>query len=87
MADPHSSVPAADHADAYVHGSQEITEQTSTLHLFQGLAKWGSFAVALAIAVLTVWFMPKGGFMAAVGVGVVMGVVGVLFLRERPKAH
>lgn len=87
MADPHSSVPAADHADAYVHGSQEITEQTSTLHLFQGLAKWGSFALALTIAVLTVWFMPKGSFMAAAGVAVVMGVAGFVFLRERPKAH
>lgn len=87
MADPHSSVPAADQADAYVHGSQEITEQTSTLHLFQGLAKWGSFFLAVTIAVLTVWFMPKGSFMAAAGVGVVMGVVGFIFLRERPKAH
>lgn len=86
MADPHSSAPSAD-ADAYVRGSQQIQEQVSTFHLFQGLAKWGSLATAVVLAMLTIWFMPGGGFVPAAGVAIVMAVAGFFFLRSGKSKH
>jgi len=79
MADPHAH-------DDYVKGSMEISEQTSTFHLFMGMAKYGSLAIAALLALLTIWFMPNGNFFAGVGVAVVMMVAGVWFLRS-PSAH
>jgi len=79
MADPHAH-------DDYVKGSMEISEQTSTFHLFLGMAKYGSLAIAALLAFLTIWFMPNGSFFAGAGVAVVMMVAGVWFLRS-PSAH
>lgn len=83
MADPH-------HADAhsdYVHGSQEISEQVSTFHVFVLLAKWGSLAVAVVLLFLTLWFGPGGNFFTAVIAAGVLAVAGWWFLHERPAAH
>ncbi len=79
MADPHAH-------DDYVHGSMEIGEQKSTFHLFMGMAKYGSLAIAALLTFLTIWFMPNGNFFAGAGVAVVMMVAGVWFLRS-PSAH
>lgn len=79
MADPHAH-------DDYVKGSMEISEQTSTFHLFMGMAKYGSLAIAALLAFLTIWFMPNGNFFVGAGVAVVMMVAGVWFLRS-PSAH
>jgi len=78
MADPHAH-------DDYVHGSMEITEQTSTFHLFMGMAKYGSLAIAALLTFLTIWFMPNGNFFAGAGAGVVLLVLGVWFLRSPAK--
>jgi hypothetical protein len=82
MADLHS---ASDAPDTYVHGSQPIDEQRATFALFQGLAKWGSMLTAATLAMLTVWFMPNGSFIAAAIVFVVIVGAGVWFLRK-PKS-
>lgn len=78
MADPHAH-------DDYVRGSMEISEQTSTFHLFMGMAKYGSLAIAALLTFLTIWFMPNGSFIAGAGVAVVMMVAGVWFLRSPAK--
>lgn len=78
MADPHAH-------DDYVHGSMEITEQQATFDLFMGMAKYGSLAIAALLTFLTIWFMPNGNFFAGAGVGVVLMVAGVWFLRSPAK--
>jgi hypothetical protein len=78
MADHHAH-------DDYVRGSQEISEQVSTFHLFMGLAKWGSLLIAAALTFLTIWFMPNGNFFGGFIAMVVMLVAGGWFLRD--KAH
>jgi len=81
MADPHAH-------DDYVRGSMEISEQTSTFHLFIGMAKWGSLAIAALLTLLTIWFMPgNGSFLSGFIAMVVVSVVGWLVLREKPSAH
>ncbi len=84
MADPHHA--PADQ-DAYEHGSMEIEEQKATWALFGGLTKWGSLAVAAILLLLTVWFMPNGGFVPAVIATIVLAATGWWFLREKPQAH
>lgn len=84
MADPHHA--PADH-DAYQHGSMEIEEQKATWELFGALTKWGSLAVAAIVLLLTVWFMPNGGFVPAALSAIVVSVVGWWFLRDKPAAH
>jgi hypothetical protein len=78
MADPHAH-------DEYVRGSMEISEQTSTFHLFMGMAKYGSLVIAALLTFLTIWFMPSGNFFAGAGAAVVMMVAGVWFLRSPAK--
>jgi hypothetical protein len=77
MADPH-------HAhDDYVRGSQEISEQVSTFHLFMNLAKWGSLAIAASLAFLVIWFMPNGSFLGGLITAVVLMVGGGWALRSK----
>ena len=80
MADPHAH-------DDYVRGSQEISEQVSTFHLFMGLAKWGSLVIAAFLAFITIWFMPNGSFIGGFIAKVVMLALGWWFLRSKPDAH
>ena len=51
-----------DSNDAYVRGSQEISEQESTFDAFVGLSKWGSLIIAASLLFLTIWFQPGGAF-------------------------
>ena len=73
--------------DAYVHGSQEISEQVSTFDAFVGLAKWGSLIIAAILLFLTLWFQPGGSFIGgAIAAGVVL-VAGFFLLKSSPEAH
>lgn len=81
MADPHHP----DSHDAYVRGSQEISEQTSTFTLFMGLAKWGSLVIAALLLLLTLWFQPGGSLFTGLIAAVVMLVAGWFFLKSKPK--
>lgn len=83
MADPH---PADAHHD-YVRGSQEISEQVSTFHVFVMLAKWGSLATACVLLFLVMWFGPTGSFFAGLISAIVLAVAGWWFLHERKPAH
>lgn len=79
----------ADHdAQAYYErGTQEISEQVATFHLFNNLTKWGSLAIAAVLVLLTVWFMPNGNLVAGLIAALVVSVAGWFFLREKPGAH
>ena len=83
MADPHSPTEHADHdADAYVHGTMTIEEQTSTYSLFMNMAKWGSLAIAALLLFLVLWFMPAGSFFTGLIGAVVLLVAGGFFLKS-----
>lgn len=72
--------------DAYVRGSQEISEQKSTFDAFIGLSKWGSLIIAAGLLFLTLWFQPGGSFIAAFISAVALLVVG-FFVLKSPKKH
>lgn len=87
MADPHSPTEHADHdADAYVHGTMTIEEQTSTYSLFMSMAKWGSLAIAALLLFLVLWFQPAGSFFMGLIGAVVLLVAGGFFLKSG-KSH
>jgi Bacterial aa3 type cytochrome c oxidase subunit IV len=87
MADQHAPTEHADHdADAYVHGTMTIEEQSSTYSMFMNLAKWGSLAIASLLLLLVLWFQPGGSlFLGLIG-GVVLAVAGTFFLKSG-KSH
>ena len=77
----------ADHTDDYQRGSQEISEQVSTWHLFLALAKGGSLIIGAAVLFLTLWFMPNGSFFSGFFAAAFMLAAGWFFLRSKPTAH
>ena len=83
MADPHH----ADSHDAYVRGSQEISEQSSTFHAFIKMAKWGSLWIAALLMFLVLWFQPGGSLIAGIIGGGVLAVAGFVFLKSGKASH
>ena len=75
-----------DTAGHYHRGDMEISEQVSTFHGFIGMSKWGSLAIAVGVLFLALVFCAHAGFFQAAGAAVVVTVVGVLILREKPSA-
>ncbi|HWA64115.1 MAG TPA: aa3-type cytochrome c oxidase subunit IV [Caulobacteraceae bacterium] len=69
----------------YHHGDMNVTEQQASYQLFMGLTKWGSLAVAVVVLALTLWFCLGVGFFGGAIPAVVLLVLGVLFLREKPS--
>ena len=80
MATSHDS-----HAE-YHPGHMNISEQASTFHSVMGLFKWGSLAVAASLVLLTLWFCTPAGFLPGFVVALIMVILGVIFLREKPSA-
>ena len=70
----------------YQRGGMDIAEQTATFHLVMGMTKWGSLAIAAAVLWLVLWFCTDAGFLGATAAGLVLAVLGVFFLREKPAA-
>lgn len=77
---------AASKTTAYVHGSQQISEQVSTFSSFITLSKWGSLAVAVVLLALTIAFQPDGSIVGGLFAGIVLTAVGVLALKSK-KSH
>ncbi|MDP1618302.1 aa3-type cytochrome c oxidase subunit IV [Phenylobacterium sp.] len=73
-------------ASDYHRGEMEIQEQVATYNLFMGMTKWGSLAIAAALLLFTVWFCTPGGFFAGLISAVVLTVIGVVLLRDKPDA-
>jgi hypothetical protein len=70
----------------YNAGDQQIDEQIATFDAFGKMIKWGSLAIAALVVMLVVWFCVPMGFFAGLFSAIVLTVVGVVFLREKPDA-
>jgi NhaP-type Na+/H+ and K+/H+ antiporter len=75
-------------AGDYHRGEMDISEQAATFAAFNGMAKWGSLSIATLLLFITLLFCTPAGFIGAVIPAVVLLVVGIVFLREKPAtAH
>ena len=75
-------------AGEYHRGEMDIHEQSATFEAFGKMTKWGSLAVAVLLLTITLWFCTPAGFIGGVIPGIVLAVLGVVFLREKPaSAH
>ena len=80
----------ADHAhDAhdYHRGEMDIHEQAATYSLFGKLTKWGSLVLAVSLVMLTLWFCTDAGFLGSLVSSLVLLVIGIWVLRDKPPAH
>jgi thiamine transporter ThiT len=75
-------------AGDYHRGEMDIHEQAATYAAFGGMAKWGSLAISVLLLTITLWFCTPAGFVGGLIPGIVLAVLGVVFLREKPaSAH
>jgi hypothetical protein len=77
----------AEPAIDYHRGEQDIHEQQATFELVMSATKWSIVALAALISFLALWFCTAAGFFNAFLVAVVITVVGIVALRERPSTH
>lgn len=70
-------------ASEYHRGEMDISEHTATYAAVMSMTKWGSLALAAALVVLTLWFCTPAGFVGGLIPGVVLVVLGVIFMREK----
>ena len=73
-------------ASEYHRGEMDISEQTATYGVFMQLTKWGSLAVAAFLVLLTLWFCTPAGFIPGFISALVVTVIGVIVLRDKPGA-
>ena len=73
-------------ASEYHRGEMDISEQVSTFHLFNGLTKWGSLALASLLSLLVLWFCTPAGLGGGFVTGLIVLVIGIALLREKPEA-
>jgi len=75
-------------AGDYQRGEMDIHEQVATFDGFGKVTKWGSLAIAALLLTVTLWFCTDAGFLVGAAAGIVLTVLGVLFLKEKPaSAH
>lgn len=75
-------------AGDYQRGEMDIHEQTATFEAFGKMTKWGSLAIAVLLTFITLLFCTAAGFIGSAIAAVVLAVLGVVFLREKPgSAH
>jgi len=73
-------------AHEYHAGDMDIQEQVSTFDAFGKMVKWGSLAIAALLLMLVLWFCVPTGFFPGLVAAVLLTVVGIFFLREKPGA-
>ena len=66
----------------YHRGDMDIHEQVATFHLVMGITKWGSLILASGILALVLWFCTGAGFVAGAISGLVVLILGSIFLRS-----
>lgn len=77
----------ANHAHSDYHrGEMEIHEQASTYRAVNVMIKWCSLALASGLIFPILWFCTPAGPVAGFIVAVIIAVLGVVFLREKPPA-
>ena len=70
----------------YTSGEMPIEEQTSTYHVFDGLVRWGSLAVAAIVLFLSITFCTSLGLVTAAIATLVLVGAGVLALKGKPTS-
>jgi NhaP-type Na+/H+ and K+/H+ antiporter len=73
-------------AGDYHRGEMDISEQAATFEAFNGMAKWGSLAIATLLLFITLLFCTPTGFVGSAIAAVVLLGAGIFFLREKPAA-
>jgi thiamine transporter ThiT len=73
-------------ASEYHHGDQDSSAHVATYEAFMSLSKWGSLVVSAAILMLSLWFCTDAGFLGGLISGVVLLVLGIVFLRSKPDS-
>ena len=69
-------------------GEMDIHEQASTYAAFGKMTKWGSLAIATLLLFVTLLFCTPTGFIGSAIAAVVLLVLGVVALKEKPaSAH
>ncbi len=71
-------------ASEYHRGEMDIAEQVSTFKLFSGLTKWGSLFLTAFLALIVLWFCTPAGFLPGFITAIVISVIGVVVLRDKP---
>ena len=71
---------------AQTPAEMEITEQVSTYRAFNGMAKWGSLAIAALVLFLVLCFCTPAGFWPAAIVSLLLVAVGIFALRKKVAA-
>ncbi len=72
-------------ASEYHHGDQDPSAQVASYRTFVTLTKWFSLHLAVLVLMLSIWFCTDAGFAAGLIAGMVLFVLGLIFLRSRPK--
>lgn len=75
----------ASHEGDYHRGEMDISEQKNTYAAFGEMSKWGSLVTAVGVLMLTLWFCTPAGFFGGLIPGVVLMVLGIVFLRSGPS--
>ena len=70
-------------ASEYHRGDMDIHEQKTTYHAFGVGTKWGCVALASLLIFLVLYFCTDVSFFPAIGTGVLVLVLGIVFLREK----
>jgi len=73
-------------ASEYHRGEMDISEQVATSGVFMFLTKWGSLAIAAALVLFTLWFCTPAGFIPGFISALVLTVIGIIVLRDKPGA-
>jgi hypothetical protein len=71
-------------AGDYHRGEMDIQEQAATYSAFGAMTKWGSLAISVLLLMITIWFCTPMGFIGGLIPGVLLAVLGVVLLREKP---
>ena len=76
----------AEHATDHTHGQMDIHQQQAAFRGFMLMSKWGSLAVASVVLAAVLSFCTPAGWGTGLLSGVILAVLGVVFLREKPAA-
>ncbi|ATC33179.1 aa3-type cytochrome c oxidase subunit IV [Caulobacter vibrioides] len=71
-------------AGDYHRGEMDIHEQAATYDAFGKMTKWGSLAIAVLLLFFTLLFCTPAGFIGSGIASVVLLVLGVVLLKEKP---
>lgn len=71
-------------AGNYHRGEMDIQEQAATYDAFGKMTKWGSLAISVLLLFFTLLFCTSAGFIGSAIASIVLLVLGVVLLKEKP---